>query len=139
MSSTAHGIEYSENREMSRPTKYTAEKADTICGIIAEGRSASSACKEVGIALKTMYAWLRQHEDFRNNYTRARDDQADTFADQLCDIAEFDEDVQRAKLKIDARKWVAARMKPKSWGDRQQLEHTGADGAPLGINVQFID
>jgi hypothetical protein len=122
-----------------RPTKYSAEIADTLCELIAEGNSASAACKHVGIPMKTMYAWLREHDDFRNNYARARDDQADTFADQMCDIAEFDEDVQRAKLKIDARKWVASRMKPKKWGDRQQLEHTGADGAPLSIRVEYDD
>jgi len=132
-------LEKNMAKKRGRPTTYTPETGDRICELMAEGVSAVRACKEVGIALKTMYAWLREHEDFRNNYARARDDQADTFADQMCDIAEYDEDVQRAKLKIDARKWVASRMKPKSWGDRQQLEHTGADGVPLSIRVEYDD
>jgi hypothetical protein len=124
---------------MGRPTKYTAEKGDKICEMVAEGSSASSACKTIGVSLKTMYAWLRSYEEFRNNYETARQDGADTLVDELMFIADNEEDVQRAKLKIDARKWVASRMKPKKWGDRQQLEHTGADGAPLSIRVEYDD
>jgi len=122
-----------------RPTKYTDEKADELCALIAEGNSAVRACKQVGVPLTTFYNWQRERPDFLGQVTRARDDQADTFADQLCDIAEYDEDVQRAKLKIDARKWVASRMKPKRWGDRQAIEHTGEDGAPLSIRVEYED
>lgn len=118
---------------MARPTKYKPETGDHICEMIAEGTSASKACKSVGIALKTMYEWLRVHEEFSNNYAHARDHQADTFADQMCDIADEEKDVARAKLKIDARKWVAARMKPKSWGDKVQQEITGKDGGPLEV------
>ena len=40
----------------------------------------------------------------------------------MSQIAESHEDVQRAKLIIDARKWVASRMKPKSWGDRLHVD-----------------
>jgi len=125
--------------KMGRPTKYTPEIADKLCSLIAGGTSASRACNEIGVPMQTMYEWLRKHDEFRDNYARAREDQADTFADEMCDIAEYDEDVQRAKLKIDARKWVASRMKPKRWGDRQQLEHTGAGGAPLNIRVEYDD
>ena len=120
-------------------TSYTADVGDQICELIAEGWSAVRACANVGVPVRTFYAWQRQHPEFSAQVSRAREDQADTFADQMCDIAEFDEDVQRAKLKIDARKWVASRMKPKSWGDRQQLEHSGPDGVPLNIRVEYSD
>ena len=89
--------------------------------------------------MRTFYAWSREKDDFSAQLTRARLDQADTFADQMCDIADDEEDVARAKLKIDARKWVAARLKPKSWGDRVQQEITGADGTPLGLKVSFVE
>jgi len=132
-------LEKNMAKKRGRPTTYTPETGDRICELMAEGVSAVRACKEVGVPMRTFYAWQRDNEAFSAQVTRARDDQADTFADQMCDIAEYDEDVQRAKLKIDARKWVASRMKPKSWGDRQQLEHTGADGVPLSIRVEYDD
>ena len=116
---------------MARPSKYKPETGDRICQMLAGGQSASKACKSVGVSLMSMYRWLREHEEFRDNYARAREDQADTFADEMCDIADEEEDVQRAKLKIDARKWVAARMKPKSWGDRSAIEHSGPNGGPI--------
>lgn len=106
---------------------FTPEIGDQICELLAEGMSAVRACKELGVALRTFYQWQREYPEFLAQVSRAREDQADTFADQMCDIAEFDEDVQRAKLKIDARKWVASRMKPKSWGDRVTTEHEAGE------------
>lgn len=106
---------------------FSPEIGDQICELMAEGMSAVRACNKAGVAMRTFYRWQREMPDFMAQVSRAREDQADTFADQMCDIAEFDEDVQRAKLKIDARKWVASRMKPKSWGDRVTTEHEAGE------------
>jgi hypothetical protein len=119
---------------MARPSKYNPKIGDKLCEMIAEGNSASKACKSAGVAMRTFYGWARENEEFSAQLMRAREDQADTFADQMCDIADDEEDVQRAKLKIDARKWVAARMKPKSWGDKVHQEISGPDGGPIEIS-----
>jgi hypothetical protein len=81
----------------------------------------------------TIYKWLREHVAFAEQYARAREDQADTYADQMAYIADTDEDVQRAKLKIDTMKWVASKLKPKKYGDFKAVELTGADGGPVQI------
>ncbi|NBB81691.1 MAG: hypothetical protein GVY36_19995 [Verrucomicrobia bacterium] len=112
-----------------RPSKFDPKIGDKLCELIAEGSSASKACKSVGIPMRTYYRWRRENDEFSAQLSCARDDQADTFADQMCDIADDEEDVARAKLKIDARKWVAARMKPKSWGDKLQQDHVSSDGS----------
>ena len=121
-----------------RPTTYTEEKADKMCELIAEGMSAVQACKSQGVALRSFYAWARDNPEFAAQLTRAREDQADTFADQMCEIADGEPDVQRAKLKIDARKWIAARMKPKSWGERTSHELTGANGGPIMTRAEEL-
>jgi len=36
-------------------------------------------------------------------------------------------------LKVDAHKWVASKLLPKRYGEKQQLEHTGESGGPLII------
>jgi len=105
-------------------SKYNTERAAAICALIADGNSARRSCQKVGIDLVTFYTWQRVHPEFAQEVSRAREDQADTFADDMCNIADDEEDVQRAKLKIDARKWVAARMKPRSWGDKLQVDQT---------------
>lgn len=108
-----------------RPTDYTPELADKICAWIAEGNSARSACREFGFGMSTLFRWLRERSDFREQYVRAREESADTLVDDMREIEASEPDVQRAKLKCDNRKWVAARMSPRKWGDRQQVEHTG--------------
>lgn len=118
-------------------TTYTPEIGDRLCELIAEGLSATRACRAEGVPLRTFYSWRRVHPEFDAQVSCAREDQADTFADQMCDIADEEEDVQRAKLKIDARKWVAARMKPRSWGDKQSIEHSGPNGG--AINVRDVE
>lgn len=114
---------------MGRPSEYTVEKADDICEHIAEGKSLSSWARENDYALKTIYRWLRQNKEFSANYARAREDAADSLVDKLMDIADNEDDVQRAKLKSDNVKWVASRMKPKSYGDKIQQDNISSDGS----------
>lgn len=114
--------------ERGRPTKYTPELGDEICERIAQGESLVMICKDDHLpAPKNVYAWLRAYEDFRNNYVRAREDQADTYADEITYIADTAEDAQKARLQVDARKWVASKLKPKKYGDKIDMTTNGKD------------
>lgn len=126
-----------------RPSVYSEELADEICARIVEGNSARSVCKSLGIGITTMFRWLREKEEFRQQYARACQERADTLAEEIVEIADnstgdwhedkdgrqvFDhEHVQRDRLRVDARKWAAARMNPRKWGDRQEIEHRGLE------------
>lgn len=123
-----------------RPSDYTPEKGDEICARLAHGESLNSICKEDDQpAMPTVYRWLRQNEEFRNNYACAREDQADTLAEEIIEIADdsgadtiVDEEtgqikadgewINRARLRVDARKWVASKLKPKKYGDTTKAE-----------------
>jgi hypothetical protein len=109
---------------MGRPSEYTDEEADRICAWIAEGRSLRSYCRLEHRGLDTVYRWLRERKDFRERYARAHDDRADSLADEIVDIADEAatgsmEEIQAARLRVDARKWVASKLKPTKWGDYQ--------------------
>lgn len=110
--------------------------------MLAEGKSLVSICQLDSMpSTVTVYSWLQKHEEFLNIYTRAREDQADTLADQIIDIADDGkgdvkldkegnektdaENVQRSRLRVEARKWVAAKLKPKKYGDKVQTEISG--------------
>lgn len=128
-----------------RPSSYTAEIADAICERLVMGQSLNSICQSDDMpALSTVYKWLRERNEFSENYARAREDQADTYAEEIIDIADdsggdaviemrdgkpfavFDgEAVQRARLRVDSRKWVAAKLKPRTYGDKLDTHHTG--------------
>jgi hypothetical protein len=137
---------------MARPSSFTQEKADLICEKIASGQSLRSICEQEDFPAKvTVLRWLRENEAFRAQYTRAREDQAETIFDEMLEIAddgEFDyetktrddgseyeavnhDHIQRAKLRIEARKWVLGKLAPKKYGDRIDLNHGGQKGNPI--------
>ena len=133
--------------KMGRPTKYTEELAATILTRIAEGESLRSITKEEGMPNhSSVYLWLLQKPDFSDKYARARDEQAETLADEILSIADEppaevidDKGISRTdngwvtwqKNRVDARKWVAAKLKPKKYGDRQIL--AGDAESPLEV------
>ena len=121
---------------MGRPSEFTQEKADEICDWLENGGSLRGYCKdEAHPGFTTVKRWLREHETFRAQYAQARDDQADTYADAVVEIAD-DEDIapEHKRLMIDARKWAAGKLKPKTYGDK--VEHSGPDGGPLEIVIR---
>ncbi|MDY0308158.1 MAG: hypothetical protein RBR18_17145 [Desulfovibrionaceae bacterium] len=133
--------------KMGRPSKYTPALAQRICTKIAQGKSLVSVLKAKGMPDYTTVArWLAHpdHEEFRQMYTRAREDQADYLADELVQIADTAKDrdsAAAAKVRTDTRKWVAAKLKPRKYGERVTQEHTGPEGSPLNppsLTVNFV-
>jgi hypothetical protein len=108
-------------------------------------------------ALSTIFKWLSEQQAFSEQYARAREEQAETLADEIVAIADevgtrvlvnddgdevmvaFDATaVARNRLRVEARKWVASKLKPKKYGDRQVL--AGDPDAPLGgLTEQQVD
>lgn len=102
--------------------------ADEICERIANGESLRSICKDDYMPdASSVYRWLDVYEDFREQYAHARAKQADTYADQIVMIADTADDHNKARLQIDARKWVAAKLLPKKYGERTTTTHEGGD------------
>jgi hypothetical protein len=146
------------NPKPGRPSTYTAKVADTICERIADGESLRSICRDESMPDKaTVFRWLDSKPEFRDQYARAREEQADTLADEIVTIADeectmvraakhptaakddeaelevvFDSTaVARNKLRVDARKWVAAKLKPKVYGNAVTVK--GDPNNPLQV------
>lgn len=136
-----------------RPSDFTQETADKICEGLIEGKSLRSICRADDMPnAGTVCRWLSVHKSFREQYERARDAQADTLADEIIDIADdgsndfMGEDekyngdaVARSKLRVDARKWVAAKLKPKKYGDKTILGSDPDNPLPPGFIVRLHD
>lgn len=134
---------------MGRPSTFTKEMADTICDRIASGRSIRAICREDEDmpSVGTVMRWLADSESFQQQYARAREEQADTLADEIVAISDeretvtkddgavvFDSTaVARNRLRVDARKWVASKLKPKKYGEKLAL--AGDDESPLVVKV----
>jgi len=112
---------------VARPVKWTPEKrkevGDYICEELAKGRSLRSICQDPDMpAVQIVLGWRDDDAAFYEQYTRAREAQADHFADEITEIADTETDPNRARVRIDARKWAAGKLKPKTYGDRLQLD-----------------
>jgi len=68
----------------------------------------------------TVFRWLAKHDAFRDQYARAQEDRAAAMAEDILEIADDEAiaDVQRAKLRVDTRKWLMSKMSPKKYGDK---------------------
>jgi phenylpyruvate tautomerase PptA (4-oxalocrotonate tautomerase family) len=108
---------------MGRSLEFKQEIADAICELIADGKSLRSICRQDNMpTTSTVCKWLSLVPSFAEQYTRAREMQADALADEITDIAdEVTGDPQRDRLRVEARKWVASKLKPRKYGDRQLL------------------
>lgn len=127
-----------------RPSSYDQLIADEICSQIAStSKSLKTICESEGMpSVSAVYAWLRVNENFQKQYARAKDDQADFMVEEMMEIAddgrndlmtitrgdesyevENKEVVNRSRLRVDTRKWIASKLKPKKYGEK--VEHSG--------------
>lgn len=114
--------------KVGRPSSYTIEKAAILCRRLTEGESLFSICKDDAMpSLDTVYQWLMKHKEFAESYARARENQADTLADEINYIADNEPDPDRARVRIDARKWTASKLKPKKYGNVIDITTNGKD------------
>ena len=107
---------------------------DKLCEHIAGGKSLVSWCHDNGVGYSTVMAHLAKDVSFQEKYACAREHAADFHVDEVIMIADTEEDPARARVRVDARKWVAAKMKPKKYGDSAQLKLADADGNKLPIS-----
>lgn len=143
---------------MGRPSDYSLDLADRICEHLAGGRSLLSFCQQDGTpGYETVRRWLREdrkvnpddpaEEGFRVKYARAREEQADRHADRVLELAERMEVARKGRdydevaplvAACHERKWLASKMRPKVYGDKQAVEHTGEGGGPLTIEFRTV-
>ena len=102
----------------------------------------------------TVQGWARTNDcGFTALYNCARELQAQTFADELIDIADDGsndwvrrenqrgrvsyvvdkEHIARSRLRFEARQWVISKILPKTFGDKLQLKHNSAVASPVLI------
>ncbi|TVR08181.1 MAG: terminase small subunit protein [Salinarimonadaceae bacterium] len=129
-----------------RPSSYSDEIADIICERIADGESLRTICRDEDMpASSTVFRWLAADEAFQEKYARAKSAQADALVEDILEIVDDarndwmerrgkddegwvanGEHIQRARLRVDARKWMAGKLAPKKYGEKITTEHTGS-------------
>src|SRR5512134_1331992 len=131
-----------EKRPHGRPTVYTEAIAAEILQRLADGESLHSICKADHLPSKsTVIAWtLDNREGFSDRYAHAREIQLGICEDELFDIVDDAtndwmereskngdvqivlnrEAIERARLRVETRKWVLTKLRPDRFGDKER-------------------
>ena len=116
--------------------KHTPELENEIILYISEGKSLTSWCKEHKTNIRTIYDWFDKNPAFDQAYARARLAQVDYLAEEILDISDdLTIPDTHKRIMVESRKWYAGKLNQQKYGDKQQIELTGKDGAPLSIRL----
>jgi len=100
-------------------------------------------------SIDTIFKWKRKFKDFAERYALAKFDQIDVIVDEILDIADDgsndyymgdhgliadSEHINRSRLRIDSRKWLACKLAPKIYGDKIE-KSINPEGQSLLQNV----
>ncbi len=135
--------------QRTKPYKYSDELGERICRRLAGGESLKAICRDADMpCFQDVHEWVRDLPAFRAQYAIAREVGYLLLGDGLLEIAddstndwmecrsddgarawrENGETVQRARLRLDTRKWILAKMLPKIYGDKMQHANAAGDG-----------
>lgn len=116
-----------------KPYKKTSpEIMDIIVEQLAQGMSLRAICSPDDMPDRnTVMRWWDADPEYAAKCARARDVGFDDQAEKLAEDIESDPDVARARLKFDYRKWYLSKLRPKVYGDKVDLTHSGPNGGPI--------
>jgi hypothetical protein len=100
-----------------------------ICDKLTEGVSLRKLCESDKFPnASTVYVWLDRFPSFADKYTRAREAATEDMLEDILEIADDPQvEVQDKRVRIDTRKWIMGKLKPKKYGDTGQKEKDKAD------------
>jgi len=134
---------------MAYSTKEKQEIINTICKEVADGKSIRQITKENDNLphRDTINEWFASSKDFADQYARAYKESASIFAEDIISISDnrggdtfFNTNgvekvdhavINRDRLRVDSRKWVASKRNPKKYGDKIEVETINDQDKPI--------
>ena len=142
-----------------RPSTYPPEVEEAIFARLCTGESLRHICSDDDLPHEsTVRKWvmLDNPPGIGTRYACARNMGLDSQAEEIIEISdtcregiirkvsekdgvtvEHRDMVDRARLQVDARKWLLSKMRPDKYGDRLQV--AGDKDAPLEVNVSGLE
>ena len=123
-------------------SSYSQEIADAICERMSNGETLSAICRDESMpARTTVTGWVRANKEFAEKYRQARALLLDLWADEIIDISDdtvgdvvegeggggkvekqlAHQNVNRARLQVDSRKWLLSKLRPDQFGERSTI------------------
>ncbi|WP_131795487.1 hypothetical protein [Fluoribacter gormanii] len=124
-----------------RPTRYSAAMGEEICDAIASSsKGTKRLCEDNSHwpCQDTLFTWLKKYPEFSEQYAQAKIYQIELLVDEILEISDdASQDqyvnelgvlvpnppaINRARLKVDTRKWLASKLVPKVYGNKIDIE-----------------
>lgn len=124
-----------------RPTRYSAAIGQEICDAIASSsKGTKRLCEDNSHwpCQDTLFTWLKKYPEFSEQYAQAKICQIELLVDEILEISDdASQDqyvnelgvlvpnspaINRARLKVDTRKWLASKLVPKVYGNKIDIE-----------------
>lgn len=151
MSSPKRSIHKNEKIGPGRPSIYSIELADLICERLACGQSLRSICEDEKMPDRvTVIRWIAKDDNFATKYARAREIQAHVWVDEMYETAKSDPErnpitgaidsasVTHIRNQVATMQWLAAKLNPKRYGDRMDMNHGLQKDDPLASLLRRI-
>jgi len=135
----------------------TPDVFEQICAHIeTTGDGVLKTCRAMNVDQNGFYALLNAAPNYSERYARAKEIQVDKIVEDAIDIADEtsndtlvkmdkngdeiesanSEWINRSRLRVDTRKWLASKLMPKKYGDK--LELSGDPARPLEIKITGV-
>jgi hypothetical protein len=117
-----------------RPTKKNPEICKKICERMAQGETLTNICHDPDMpAWTTIHDWKRSDDSFRQAFERAREQQAEVWAEDVVNISDAElpthEAIGRARLRMQSRQWLAGKH------NAQYADKPTQVGVQVGVQV----
>lgn len=125
-----------------RPSTYSQDIVDRICELMVEGNDMQTICDMPGMPSRaTVWRWQNKYPEFEAQCARAREALADFELAKLKKLADActEKNVNATRVKLNHYQWRVMKIAPRVYGDRAQVELTGANGGPMQVQALTID
>ena len=105
---------------------------DDVFNHLADGLTVENSIRFWKTSKRIWYKWINETPERQEKYKDARRQYAHSLAEETLSIADGTVDPAEAnisKMRIDTRKWLAGKIDPDSWGDKNHQ-------AAITINIQ---
>lgn len=122
------------------PIEVRFEQVTAVLEMMENGDFEGAACEKVGISRATFRNWALKVAA-QEHYAKALEaialSQIEKAETVLEDMYDGTIPPEQARIGMQWYQWTAGRLFPKTWGDKQQLEHSG--NVTLGAALDALD
>lgn len=115
------------------------ETYDHFFKVVAAGEPSYQFCSLMEISLNALMGRIKADPELQRRYDDACEARALAHIDKIekiiNDVETGDIDAHVAKVSMDARKWLATKMDPNRFGDRQRVDLTTTDMTALHLEA----